>query len=327
MIQMPRVLSIFVIALCCLGSPVSAARHDRITEVVSFGDSLSDCGAFGFKMTTAPSATWNQLLAQRFHYDLEPNQTGKLPRTSVTNIQEARTGGLCYAQGGARTAAGIPGKPEQLPISGAVQLDHFLEEHKGFSGNQLVTVYLGTNDVLINFAKLNAKMGTGDNAETAKALAKTKETIVQAGNDLGMLVQRMIDHGAKHVAVLNLYDLGASDFMGANPVLSGLVNDFNLAARHALPRNSKVVVVDTKAFFADLAAHPHKYGFEHPMNDDACLTPTELGPDCYADSSKWKTTDADKTHILIGMVHFTANTENLLSEYVLRKISRGLGRN
>jgi phospholipase/lecithinase/hemolysin len=246
---------------------------------------------------------------------------------SAANAPQARPGGLCYAQGGARTAAGILGKPEQLPISGTVQLDHFLEEHKEFSANQLVTVYLGTNDALINFAKLNAKMGMGDNTEIAKAMAETKETVVQAGNDLGMLVRRMIDHGAKHVAVLTLYDLGTSDFIGANPVLSGLVSDFNRAAIHALPSDSKVVVVDTKAFFEDLAAHPHKYGFGHPMNDDACLTPTELGPDCYADSSKWKTTDADKTHILIGMVHFTANTENLLSEYVLCKISRSLAGN
>jgi phospholipase/lecithinase/hemolysin len=318
-----RLCLMFMLAASCLGSPVSAAHRSKITEVISFGDSLSDCGTFGFKPTTVPSATWNQLLALKFDYDLRPNQTGKLVRVAP-NMPEARPGGLCYAQGGARTNAGVAGKPEQLPISGTVQLDHFLAEHKEFSGNQLVTVFLGTNDVLINFSKLNAKIGAGDNAETAKAMAEAKKSVIQAGDDLGTIVQRMINHGAEHVAVLNLYDLGMSDFMGANPVLSGLVNDFNRAALDALPHDPKIVVIDTKAFFADLVAHPGKYGFEHPMDDDACQTPYELGPDCYVDASKWKTTDAYKTHMLIGMVHFTTNTENLLSEYVLRKISRSL---
>src|ERR1700684_2085713 len=133
MTPFPRLCLIFILAVSCFGSPASAAHRAKITEVISLGDSLSDCGTFGFKPTTAPSATWNQLLAQHFHYDLEPNQTGKLPGTSAANIREARTGGLCSAQGGARPAAGIPGKPEQLPISGTVQLDHFLEEHKEFS--------------------------------------------------------------------------------------------------------------------------------------------------------------------------------------------------
>jgi phospholipase/lecithinase/hemolysin len=326
MTPFPRLCLIFILAVSCFGSPASAAHRAKITEVISFGDSLSDCGTFGFKPTTAPSATWNQLLALKFHYDLQPNQTGRLARVAP-NMPEARPGGLCYAQGGARTNAGVEGKPEQLPISGTVQLDHFLAEHKAFSDNQLVTVFLGTNDALISYSKLNAKMGSGDNAETAKAMAEAKASVIQAGNDLGAIVQRMIDHGAEHVAVLNLYDLGMSDFMGANPVLSGLADDFNSAALKALPHGPKVILVDTKAFFADLILHPRRYGFEHPMDDDACQTPYELGPDCYVDSSKWKRADAYKTHMLIGMVHFTANTENLLSEYVLRKISRSLAGN
>jgi phospholipase/lecithinase/hemolysin len=322
-----RLCLIFILAVSCFGSPASAAHHAKITEVISFGDSLSDCGTFGFKPTTAPSATWNQLLARHFHFDLQPNQTGKLVGVSAVGTPEARPGGLCYAQGGARTATGVAGKAEQLPISGMVQLDHFLAEHKEFSGNQLITVFLGTNDALINFAKLSAKLGGGDETETAKAMAEAKETVTQAGNDLGAMVKRMLDHGANHVAVLNLYDLGMSDFVGANPVLSGLVDDFNLAALDALPHDPKIVVIDTKAFFADLVAHPRTYGFEHPMDDDACQTPHKLGPDCYVDSSKWKTADAYKTHMLIGMVHFTTNTENLLSEYVLRKMSESLAGN
>ena len=56
------------------------------------------------------------------------------------------------------------------------------------------------------------------------------------------------------------------------------------------------------------------------MNDDACQTPTQLGPDCYASSAKWKSPDADQTYMLIGMVHFTAKTEALLAEYVIQRV-------
>jgi len=252
--------------------------------------------------------------------DLQPNETGRLGGTGP----ETKQGGLCYAQGGARATAGTPGQPETLPISGTVQLDHFLAQHGDFTGNQLVTVYLGTNDILIPFATLNAQMTAhGDASGQAAALTAVKRAVEQSAHDVSRLVQRMLDHKAGRVAVLNMYDLGLSGFPGANPVLSGLADDFNRTLRASLPRDPRVLPIDTHALFAEIAAQPAKYGITHPLNDDACMTPTRLGPDCYADSSQWKSPDADRTHLFIGMVHFTAVTESLLAEYVIRQIDRG----
>jgi phospholipase/lecithinase/hemolysin len=304
-----RILAIGVIAMCLAGA-AQAGGLPPIREVVSFGDSLSDCGAFGFKPTTAPSPTWNQLVAKYYGYDLGPNWVGK-----PDGAAESTPGGLCYAQGGARVAAA---NPNGMPLPGTVQLDRFFADHGHFTDDQLVTVYLGTNDVLINFFAMNKALGQGD----PKAVGAARAVVEQAARDLGALVQRMLDNGAKRIAVLDLYDLGATAFMGSNPILTGLADDFNATLHKALPRDGRIIPVDTHAFFADLAANPSAHGFKHPMNDDACKTPHELGPDCYATSAKWKSPDADQTYILVGMVHFTARTEALLADYVLRRVER-----
>ncbi|MDB5397604.1 MAG: putative secreted phospholipase [Rhodospirillales bacterium] len=314
------------IPILCAALHVAQADLPPVTEVVSFGDSLSDCGAYGFRPTTAPSAQWNQLVAKYYGFDLQPNETGQLAGNSTG--PETQPGGLCYAQGGARATTGTAGQPEKLPISGAVQLDHFLAQHNDFTSNQLVTVYLGTNDILIRFATLNAQMAAyGDAGGQAAALAAVRLAVEQSAKDVGRLIQRMLDHKAKRVAVLNIYDLGLSGFPSANPVLSGLVDDFNRTLSASLPRDPRVQPVDTHALFAAIAAHPGKYGITHPLSDDACATPTRLGPDCYADSSRWKSPDADRTHLFVGMVHFTAATELLLAEYVIRQIDRGRHKN
>jgi phospholipase/lecithinase/hemolysin len=301
-----RRFMLIILTAICLGGAAHAGGLPPIRQVVSFGDSLSDCGALGFKPTTMPAPTWNEALAGHFHDDLWPNRVGKLQDASR---------GLCYAEAGARAAIGIPGKPEQPPISGAVQLDHFLAQHGQFGDDQLVTVYLGTNDVMVNFAKLRAAPGNDAVAAAAKA------GIEQAARDIAGLVQHMLDHGAKRVAMLNLYDLGKSSFIAATPALSGLVDDFNATLHDALPRDPRIIPVDTHAFFADLAADPAAHGFKHPMNEDACLNPTQPGFDCFANPANWKSPDAGQTYILVDKVHFTARTEALLADYVLRSLN------
>src|ERR1700760_4485453 len=113
----------------CLGAAAHAGNLPPIRQVVSFGDSLSDCGAFGFRPTTAPSPTWNQLVARHYGDDLQPNWIGPQPDAPMSNVVESHPGGLCYAQGGAQTAVAKPGRP---PIPGTVQLDRFLAAHGRF---------------------------------------------------------------------------------------------------------------------------------------------------------------------------------------------------
>lgn len=76
---MRRILALGLMAVCLGAGAAPAGELPPVREVVSFGDSLSDCGAFGFKPTTAPSPTWNQLVARHYGYDLGPNWIGRQP--------------------------------------------------------------------------------------------------------------------------------------------------------------------------------------------------------------------------------------------------------
>ncbi|MCU1603668.1 MAG: hypothetical protein JWP46_133 [Modestobacter sp.] len=53
------------------GAVVSPAP---IAEVVSFGDSWTDAGTFGFRYGTAEGGSWAQLLAGRYGADQEANR-------------------------------------------------------------------------------------------------------------------------------------------------------------------------------------------------------------------------------------------------------------
>jgi phospholipase/lecithinase/hemolysin len=299
------------LAIILGGCAAQAGGPPPIREVVAFGDSLSDCGAFGFEPTTPPARAWDQQVARRFGYDLKPNWTGDLPGLTHTGVTKSYPAESCYAQSGARIANGTVGKP---PIPGTAQLDRYLAEHGQFSADQLVTVYLGTNDILDIFLDQNS---TRSNA-SAEAIAAGQVRARQAAMQLAVLVDRILDHGAKRVAVLNLYDLGESVFN--DPRLSELTKQFNSALDAALPRDSRVIPVDIHAFFARLAANPAAYGFKHPMDDDACRDANLFSLDCYTNPARWKSPDADQTYILIGMVHLTGRTEALLADYVFGRV-------
>ncbi len=295
-------------------APAGADFLPPIREVVAFGDSLSDCGAFGFVPTTTPARAWDQQLAHRFGYDLKPNWTGNLPGLTQGVVTKSYPAELCYAQSGARVAIWTAGKP---PISGTAQLDRFRAQHKRFAPDQLVTVYLGTNDVLTAFLAL---LSASRKSDAVAAKAASEAAVRQAARQVVVMVDRMLNLGAERVAVLDLYDLGKSSY--DNPLLSELTNQFNATLNVMLPRDLRIIPVDTHAFFARLAANPSAYGFEHPMQDNACRDSSLFDLSCFTMPALWKSPDADKTYILIGMVHFTGRTETLLANYVLRQVDR-----
>ena len=302
----PFVCALLTTLLCA--DQASATSLPPIREIVAFGDSLSDCGAFGYVPTTKPAQPWDQQLAHHFGYELRPNWTGNLPGLTHGVATRSDPAALCYAQSGARVAqsAGHP------PIPGTAQLNRYLAEHKQFTADQLVTVYLGTADVLDAFLNQASASSTADAAYNEEAAVRL------AATQLVVLVDRMLDHGAQRIAVLNLYDLGKSSY--DNPSLTDLTNQFNTTLATLLPRDSRVIRVDTFGFFNGLAANPRAYGFRHPMDDNACRDPSLFDLRCYTDPSLWKSPDADKTYMLIGMVHFTGRTEALLARYVLQQV-------
>jgi outer membrane lipase/esterase len=306
--------------LCMVAGAVEAAPF---REVVSFGDSLSDAGAFGFRATTVPSLAWPELLAQSYGATQTAHERGDYANFGQGVPGAIDPAGLNYAEGGARVNAGFGTNPEGMPIAGKVQLDRHLLRHGRFTDGQLVTVYLGTNDILIPV--LGAMQGEAAKSRLpAATLEKMRADVVQAARDLGVLVERILAAGAQKVAVLNLFDLGASP-VASTPALaetlSGLARDFNRQLAASLPTDPRIVPIDTAAFFAELAAKPERYGFTHPAKEEPCVPPAQA-QQCYL-PAHWQSPDVPETFIFIGGVHFTARTGRLLAERVRQQVETG----
>lgn len=188
----------------CGGSDNATPRY---TNLVSFGDSLSDVGSYrvgsiaalgGGKFTVnGPSGlNWTEHLVQRLDVaapcaaqtGLSPNVAGLVgaPITSVPGCHN-------YAQGGARVTS--PLGPHSAALQGApfyantigtmatpvqVQMTtHLLRSGGSFNGSELVTVMAGANDVFMNLNAVAAAAQGGD-AAVGAALAAGWGEAVQA---------------------------------------------------------------------------------------------------------------------------------------------------
>lgn len=301
-------------------SMASIATAAPFREVVSFGDSLSDAGAFGFRATTVPSLAWPQLLAKSYGATQTAHERGDYATFGQGVAGTIDSAGLNYAEGGARVNAGFGTNPDGMPISGKVQLDRYLARHGRFTEGQLVTVYLGTNDILIPV--LGAMQGEAAKSHLPAATLETMRAgIVQAARDLGVLIERILAAGAPKVAVLGLFDLGATP-VASTPALAealtGLARDFNRQLAASLPKDPRIVPIDTAGFFAELSARPERYGFTHPAKEEPCVPPAQA-QECYL-PAHWRSPDVPETYIFIGGVHFTARTGRLLAEYVRQQV-------
>lgn len=311
------------IAGLLLALVASSAAAAPFREVVSFGDSLSDAGAFGFRATTVPALAWPQLLAQGYGATQTAHERGDYATFGQGVAGTIDPAGLNYAEGGARVNAGFGSNPDGMPISGKVQIDRHLSRHGRFTETQLVTVYLGTNDILIPVETLMQ----GEAAKRPLPLA-TMEAIragvIQAARDLGVQVERILAAGAPKVAVLNLFDLGQTP-MAKTPeearTLSALAADFNHQLAVSLPKDPRIVPVDMAGFIAELVARPERYGFTHPAKEEPCVPPAQP-QECYQ-PTHWRSPDAPETYIFVGGVHFTARTGRLLAQYVRQQVETG----
>ncbi len=164
---------------------VAAAQSPTYTRQVTFGDSLSDGGAYNFaappgagSFTTNPDPVWVEVLAAGLGLELEP----------------ASAGGLNFAEGGSRvTATQPPSLFTRKPI--ADQVTDFLVADS-FSAGDFVTIQGGGNDL---FALL--------------ASQATVDEFIGAANSLAGLTQTLVDTGPGTVLVANVQ--GIDDFNAA----------------------------------------------------------------------------------------------------------------
>ena len=157
------------------GSPSGApSTKGTFTAVVSFGDSLSDVGTYapatslagngtapyiGGKFTTnsATGTLWVENLATSIGLQVTPAQVGfgttsvNCPAAAVPALANTCT---AYGQGGARVTDinGIGHANGALTLPVAMQIANHLARFNSFKDTDLILVFGGDNDVLIQFS-------------------------------------------------------------------------------------------------------------------------------------------------------------------------------
>jgi len=274
----------------------SAGAHaDGYQQIVSFGDSLSDVGTYtpatsatgngqppyiGGKFTTnsATGKVWVENVATALSINMTAAQVGFGAASQACPAANASC--TAYGQGGSRVTDpnGIGHTGGALTVPVKTQIANHLARFTSFTASDLIFVYAGNNDVFTQFStfatkataiKTQAATGaiTAEQANLALFAAQTdaQAAIKQAAQELtGYIRNEILAKGGRYVAVMNLPDSAQTPFgstlpADAKPVLTGLVDTFNLWLRDGLT-NQPVLWIDANASTQAVLANPAAFG-------------------------------------------------------------------
>lgn len=226
-----------------VGPAGAPTTKGSFTAVVSFGDSLSDVGAyapatsltgngaapyFGGRFTTnaANATVWVENVAASLGLLVTPHEVGfagqslKCPAAALN----AALAGTCtgYGQGGARVtdANGIGKSGGALTVPVKTQIANHLARFGGFKASDLVLVLAGDNDVFVQLATFGAaaQQIQADAAAGKFTPAQANLALFQAQNEAqgemkkaalelaGYIRDDILAKGARYVAVLEALD-------------------------------------------------------------------------------------------------------------------------
>lgn len=347
-------------------------------SMVSFGDSLSDVGAYrvgtvatvggGRWTVNGPAAqNWTELVAAEAGTGAPcAAQTGLfvnipgLQGAPVTDVPGCRN----YAQGSARVS--LPYAPNAAALQASpfnqvnlgllatpveVQMSRHLANVGGaYSGNELVTVMAGGNDLFMHLngvsnaaaggapavaaaiaagwpQDVQAAVAAGGPAASSAAVTAAVSGMGQAGAELAALVKtQVLQKGARHVVVVNLPDVSQTPFalrMDAQTrgLVNTLVTTFNSQLQAGLG-GTGVVLVDAYSRGREQFANPGQFGISNATTP-ACSPTSPANPlqgsslGCTAAS----TVAADTSGYLFSdTVHSTPLGYRLLAEQVLERM-------
>ncbi|MEQ9462004.1 MAG: SGNH/GDSL hydrolase family protein [Phycisphaeraceae bacterium] len=205
-----RFLTAWLVVLTLVAKPASGA----ITELIAFGDSLSDvgnisAGTFGF----VPGGDY---FAGRFS-DGPVWVEGLAGRLGVANPVRSASGGRNYAYGGTTSGDGFLTVREfiftfNFPNAGE-QVNRFLGSSPVLDGDELITLWSGGNDLF----DISGSLAADGPGRVAAMLANVETNI-----------GRLTAAGARHLVVPNLPALGQTpDFGGGVQVIDTFVASYN----------------------------------------------------------------------------------------------------
>ena len=269
---MLRHVHLFGVLVCILGF-TGNAWGQNFSNVVVFGDSLSDSGNVGqaqglpagTSFTTNPDQVWSEIVADTF---------GK----SGTNFL---AGGLNYAFAGACVNPDTPCATDNLPpnmrpLRVTQQVGLYLASQTGRADpNALYTIWGGVNDVSDSFVKY-----LGENPDDLpQVLARTNEAI-SAANDVHVEQIRILqDAGARHILVFNLPDISKSPYamnqlpQQVAPLLTRLVTAYNDELDAGIRESEEgIVPINVFALFNEIVENHETYGLTD-VTGTACGEP------------------------------------------------------
>ena len=314
---MPR-SKILVSALALALSSASFAQAQEVSNVISFGDSLTDAGNYAAlpppfffgaqgSFTTNPDDVWTHILARAFGV----TQTASL------------AGGTNYAWGGAPTSfnvAGVPFAlsciPATLPCrSVAQQLQQHLASRGGTADpNALYTYLAGANDLFNYLGAAGAGFITG-----AQAQQFTGASAATAVGQIGTLQNA----GANYVVVVNLPDIGQAPAFRGTPgqsSVTGLVFVYNSALNAGLASlGDGIIPINAYQLVNEVIANPGEYGFTN-VTSPACNLALTGGSSLFCTTATLVAPDANNTYLFADGVHPTGAGQRLLASAVLSTI-------
>ena len=244
-----------------LSLSVSGLTHAAFSQVISFGDSLSDTGNTNL-------ATGGLSAPAPYFDDNFSNGTVWVENLAIGLGLSAETesglGGANYAWGGARTTTLASGF---IPSTQS-QVGTYLGNVGGVAdANALYTIWTGGNDVN---AALNDILGSGS----------TLVDLAAEGAAVASIAQDLINAGAQNILVVNLPDLGlvpgvTTVIPGSGDVVettaSGLTALFNgnLAAALTGVTGGNIISLDAFSLTTLIVANPAAFGLTNAT--DRCL--------------------------------------------------------
>jgi thermolabile hemolysin len=244
--------STWALALSLVLTSISAMAAPPFSKIVTFGDSLSDTG-YAYQLTGGlfpPSP---------------PNAVGRLSNGPLWVEHLATTLGVNlhvedqYAVAGARTDTGnfntYFGLATLANTGLASQVATYLQASgpAGADPAALHTVWIGSNDVFTTLT-----FGGDMNSTVVQAVQNTVQAVVT-----------LASHGARHILVVNLPDLGLTPFglslgQSFSAQLSYLTDAYNAGLQQALnaldAAGIRTIRLDAADLIRDIVADPAAFG-------------------------------------------------------------------
>lgn len=345
---------IALILVGCGGSANDVTAKPKFISQVSFGDSLSDVGSyevgtvaalgggqFTINAASGVPTNWTELTAAKFGLTAPCAALTGLDGDGAQgfSVMPPTTHAGCagYAQGGARVTnpvgvgnkltGGAAATLGMLTIPVVTQIQNFLTSSGGsFSGNEIVFVMAGANDVFMQAALVGGGLPTASGVAAMQTAASELATVVNT---------QIIANGAKHVVVVNVPDLASTPYVTliADPtlraqtggLLDALVTAFNAQLKTGLPDSATVLNVDAYSASKDEVANPGKYNLTNVTGTACNLTAPSPNPlasslVCKANNLSAGVLSTDH-YMFADTVHPTPYAHSLFALYVLQAMT------